>query len=117
MALKMVDEQDGVAAIPRASRRESPRADLDALEDHARRCRPREDCHVAERKALRQSGSSRRPGIRTCTHEAPMSAFGRKQKYYASSEHSACDPKRPLVSAPLGMVEDQQPSLMVEDAM
>jgi 2,5-diketo-D-gluconate reductase B len=54
VALKWLLDQDGVAAIPKASRRESQKANLDALklklddED-------RQDRRIAERQAMRES--------------------------------------------------------------
>jgi len=56
VALKWLLDQDGVAAIPKASRGRSQKANLRFAESDARRRRSQGDRGVAERPALRQPG-------------------------------------------------------------
>lgn len=54
VALKWLLDQNGVAAIPKASRRE-PAGQPRRAEDHARRCRPQENRRAVQGQTLRQS--------------------------------------------------------------
>ena len=56
VALKWLLDQDGVAAIPKASRAESQQANLDALRREAGRCGQEGDRGLAEGQALCKSG-------------------------------------------------------------
>ncbi len=80
VALKWLLDQDGVAAIPKASRPENQQANLDSAEDHAGRRGPGRDREAPEGWADRQSGLCAGLGCRclaagsTCGRATPETA-------------------------------------------
>ena len=89
VALKWLLDQDGVAAIPKASRAESQKANLDALKVRLDDDGPQGDRGAAEGQALRQSGLCAGVGLGFATparanrkmapREEPFSAVSRRQ--------------------------------------
>ena len=74
VALKWLLDQDGVAAIPKASRRESQQANLDALKISSTMPTARRSQH-SRRTSVASIPALRRPGTRACTHKGADVGF------------------------------------------
>ena len=74
VALKWLLDQNGVAAIPKASRAESQQANLDALKVTLDERRPQGDRGAAEKHALRKSGFRAGMGLTSQVQQSGASA-------------------------------------------